>query len=776
MKIGGFTMSTCFFTYSWETDEKKAEHQEVLFSYIKKRIEDLSDDEVEVIYDKRSFHEGDNFRKREEQLRDSDCVLVFFTPEYKQKVLSGENSGVVREYDMVRERAESKLNGVIPILFSGNLETAVTDEFMCIIHWDISKIKHQVQVSHERTVLGDELEAVIDKLAKRAIREANATAFCREHKFSSLEEEYNVLFLDTQAVPLPADCIVRTTAHTNVIRQTSCIVIGRKGSGKSTLLNSIRSADPQFFLDHYKTLVALDVENIDITRIFDGLISQVRQEFNIISMPKVLDTFWEIVFVLQGIATISNELDNFIIDHRDYRYDIFVEISEKLKEYLGTLNRETYAPITSFESISHCATEMLTNHIKHHLLDDACAETPITGAYSSVNAQNILCKVFGPKLFKKFCTGVGRCSRKILLALDGFDTHSDDFRVATNSMITSNPNEAQFRSEYEVRLFRELLLTVSKAKRGMSSPVLKGFFDAVHFCIILPQDRFDDISSDDRDIVKRSRCTLSWDAYDLIDMLVKRLEYFYKIVETDKSIELCDRFYKIIRQKMPNIPTEIEIEIDGHIQKMPLFNYLLRNSFWRPRDIIKNFAIIMKLNKETDGMNDPETVQHIIKKFLYSIATEILEEEFYSEYKNVYFNLEEVLLKFRNADFIQDYTIFSERLSKIQVHAFSSERLESSDDKLFLFYKLGIIGLYYNKGDSESHNYGYNICYIFNEGLEPIKQFLLDIRKKASAKIIFNPIFVKNLALNFNTKELVCNYDWKYIKANHALKDNIRRL
>lgn len=29
-------MSTCYFTYSWETDEKKAEHQNNLFSYIKK--------------------------------------------------------------------------------------------------------------------------------------------------------------------------------------------------------------------------------------------------------------------------------------------------------------------------------------------------------------------------------------------------------------------------------------------------------------------------------------------------------------------------------------------------------------------------------------------------------------------------------------------------------------------------------------------------------------------------------------------------------------------
>lgn len=766
-------MSTCYFTYSWETDEKKAEHQNNLFSYIKKRIEDLSDDDVEVIYDKESFHEGDDFRKREAQLKDSDCVLVFFSSEYKRKVLSGECSGVAREYKMIKERAESNLGGVISILFSGDLDTAVTDEFKYIIQWDISKIKYQIQISREKTVLGDELSATIEKLARKAITEANAVAYCREHQYATPEDEYRALFLDSHVTPLPSDCIIRTTAHDNIINQSSGNVIGRKGSGKSTLLDTIQRSDPAYFLNNYKHLVSLNVEDLDINFVYDNLISKVQNDFNVINMSKVLDTFWEILFVLQGIVTIGFEIENYEITNEDKRYTIFNKVIKKLKNYLGLTYKHRFSSDLTFNAICHCSVELLANHIQHNVLDHACDETPLTGAYCSVDSLTILSNAFGPEPFKSFCLAVKKCNKKILLALDGFDTHSNDFRTTTNRIYANNSDEAWIRTNFEVRLFRELLVTVSTIKTGQISRQLQNFFSSVHFCVIIPQDRFDEIAKDDRDIIKRSCCNLNWDAFDLMEMLVKRLEHYYQMSVPDENAELCDRFYNIIREKMPNIPTEVEIDIDGHIQKMPLFNYLLRNSFWRPRDIIINFAIIMKQNKKS--YND-DIIQCIIKKFLGTSADKIIEDEFLNEYKNVYLNLKEVLFRFKNTNMIQDYASFIDRLSRIHITSLSLENLESADNKLYLLYRLGVIGLYYEKGDEESKKYGYNICFVFNEGLEPIDKYLSDERKGVSAKVIFNPIFVKYLALNFNTKELICNYDWKYIKTNHALKDNIRRI
>lgn len=765
-------MSVCYFTYSWEKDAKKAEPLNLLLSYIRSRIEKLSDGNVSVLYDKECFKEGDNFREREKQLDNSDCILLFFTPEYKNKVEAQDDTGVYREYQMIRERAKSEYNGVIPILLSGTLDTAVTDEFKDIIFWDISKIKHQINKSNGRIVLSDELETIVSKIVRKAIREAYAVSYCKGHVFSTIQELYHALFLDSAVTPLPPACIIRTTAHDKILDQSACVVIGRKGSGKSTLLESIQKQDPGFYYENYKQLISMNVESLDINFVYSNLICESRKEFNFIPMPKILDTFWELMFVLQGMVTIGCELESYRIEQDDTRYRTFYGATKKLKKLLGIPNGRLFTDLRP-HAICHCAVELLTNHIKNELLVHASEETPLTAAFNSVDTFGILSKTFGRDSFKKYCSGVALCKKKIFFALDGFDTHSEDFRTTTNRLAEVNPDEYYLRKDFEIKLFRELLLSVSNVKQHTQPPIIQKFFNAVHFCIILPQDRYDEIALDDRDITKRSYCSLNWDAHDLMEMLVKRLEYFYKI-EAQDDLPLDNRLYRIIKAKMPTIPTELSISIDGIERKIPLFNYLLRLTFWRPRDIIKNFAIIIELSKDQEDMSD--YIESVIKKLLVNSAKNIIEIEFINEYKNVYLNLKEVLYRFKGTNFIQEYDLFCERLSKIHIQAVTTEKYTSIDSKLSLLYKLGVIGLFFDKDYAEKCGYGYHICYSFNEGLNPLDEFMLSERRSSCAKIVFNPIFVKDLALNYNTKELICDYSWQYIKTNHKLKDSIRRI
>lgn len=246
-------------------------------------------------------------------------------------------------------------------------------------------------------------------------------------------------------------------------------------------------------------------------------------------------------------------------------------------------------------------------------------------------------------MFHEYCLGVKQCQKKILLALDGFDTHSEDFRLTTRRLAGVNDEEYQFRTDFEIRLFRELMVIVSNIKRKKITLEKQYFFSAVHFCVILPQDRFDQIALDDRDIEKRDICSLNWDAYDLMEMLVKRLEYHFKVDSNRRKFNLENRFYTIIQKELPGIPTEININVNGYPQRVPLFNYLLRHTFWRPRDIIKNFAIIMKLGKESDiETKNPELIQSIIKKALSQGVSRIIEGEFINEYKNVYVNIKDL--------------------------------------------------------------------------------------------------------------------------------------
>lgn len=770
-------MPICYFTYSWEKNAKKEQQLSNLLSYIKQRIEILSDHDISVVYDKESFREGEDFTKREKQIAESDCVLLFFTPAYKEKILSKSDSGVSREYKLVKKRALSGEGGVMPILLSGDRNTAVPDEFQNIIHWDLSKFRDPIYKANDRLVLSDDLQKYIDRLAKKAVRETCTVSFCKKSEFSSIDKEYQALFLDSAAnAPLPSSCIIKMNAHDRIIDQDVCFVIGRKGSGKSTLLSTIQSYDPRFFHDHYKKLACIDAESLDISFIYNNLIDKIRQDLDVLSMQRVLDTFWEILFVFQSIVTIGLELEYFEIQPDDSRYETFEKVAQKLKHLLG-ISTDKFKSGLPPSSICNCAVELVERHIRLNVLDKASELTPLTGATSNIDSFVILSDIFGAELFRKYCLGVKQCKKKILLALDGFDTHSEDFRLTTSRLADINKKEYRFRTDFEIRLFRELMVVVSNIKRKRVQLDKQYFFSAVHFCVILPQDRYDQIALDDRDIEKRDICSLNWDAYELMEMLVRRLEFHFKIEPSTKKGSLEKRFYNILREELPQIPAEINISVNGYPQKMSLFNYLLRHTFWRPRDIIKNFAIIMKLSKDNDiESKDPQLIQSIIKKALTRGVSRIIEGEFINEYKNVYVNIKEVLLNFRTNDFMQDFDVFCEKLSKIEIRTAQASTELDVESKLRLLYKLGVIGFYANKDDAEDLWSGFSYCYSFTEGLDPMDDFLIQgLPTKTSLKIVFNPIFIRYLLLNINVQEQICDYPWEYIETNHKLKDNIRR-
>lgn len=539
-------MPVCYFTYSWEKNSKKAARLDALLLYIKSEIEEQSNGNVSVIYDRESFHMGDNFRKKEQLLEESDAVLLFFTPEYKTKVESGDDTGVFREYNILKKRSQSVIDGVIPVLLSGKLETAVTAEFQDFIYGDISKHLNLVNVSAGKPVLGDPLHGLVNKIVRKAIKEAYAVSYCKDPVFQSMEEEFKILFLDSDNPELPRDCIIKTSAYYEIINQSSNIVIGRKGSGKSTLLDAIRNYSADLFGHSYKKLVKLDVDLVDLEYVYTSLISELRQEFNVIPMTDIIKTFWELVIVLQGLVVISHELYEFRIDQEDRRYHAFRNITSKLAILLGTPNQNEYLA-KGTKGICHCAVELLREHIKNgnRILENASEITPLTAAYYSVDAHLILAKYFGETELREYSRALRICSKKILFALDGFDTHTDDFRITTDRMIKSDPDEYRARKDFEIRLFRELMLLVSTIKKKPQHADMESIYSATHFCVILPQERYDEIALDDRDISKRNYCSLNWDAHDLLEMLVRRLEHHYR-VQPQENIPLNERFNNIL--------------------------------------------------------------------------------------------------------------------------------------------------------------------------------------------------------------------------------------
>ena len=155
----------------------------------------------------------------------------------------------------------------------------------------------------------------------------------------------------------------------------------------------------------------------------------------------------------------------------------------------------------------------------------------------------------------------------------------------------------------------------------------------------------------------------------------------------------------------------------------------------------------------------------------------IIEEEFIGEYQNVYINLYSVIHEFDNSTLIVDFNEFYDKLAKVNIETLSDDNVQTVQEKFELLYKLGVIGLYYDKDEAKKRGYGYHICFIFNEGLKPRDDVLaVDGIVNTRAKVMFNLIFLKYLGLNINTNELLCNYGEEYIESNHLLKHTIRRI
>lgn len=766
--------ATCYFSYSWDDADDK------FMDELKKTIEDLSKHEMEVLYDKRKLEIGDAISDIEKRILTVDLIIIFFTPSYKTKVLSQDNQyGAFREYDNILKRVSNGFSYVLPIIVCGDKTKSVTDEFLNTIYEDITPIANRysnVSVDKHKTVFSPELKKVITKIAKTTIKKSKASAWIRTYNFTTFDEEYAKLFLNTAATidnqDFPKDCIVHMNAYRIILDQQADFVIGRKGSGKTTFLNMIYHYNSDWFIKHFKEPIAVSAESFNFNYMYEALIMKNASDLNIISISKILDVFWEVFFVLHCVNNIKNELNNFKIDDNDDRKHNFQKVVNKLQKSLSPKKRNLNTKMDIFP----LAVEIVADFLNEKIFNLVNATTLISSIAHNFTANNILETFFGTKPFIDFSNNISRCTNQIFIAIDGYDTQSEDFRRQTHDLEKTNFDEYKLRKEFEILFYRELTYTVYNIKTSQKCPYLDDLYKKINFCVIIPQDRFDELKLYDRDIAKRKFCCLSWDAYDLLEMLIRRLEFCFQIPHKQGD-NLLQQFETIINQYLPSIPTYITIEINNFDYSMPLFNYILRLSFWRPRDIIKNFARIFKLANQSIKP-DPISVQDIIKDSLANSAREIIEDEFFNEYHNTFSNLPFILHQFDGCDIIMNDQDFCKILSRTKFEASTTGYINNIEEKIFLLYELGVVGLYHNKDlIKKLKKYGYHICFVFNEGLQPIEDYLnYQLGTETATKFIFNPIFSKYLSLNLNTEELIGNYPYDYIFKNHLMKDNIRRL
>lgn len=760
---------TCYISYSWDSGEQN------FLLKLKQEIEKASLNKVNVILDRENFDIGADFEKKEKQIEDSDLIITFFTPDYKRKVDTPiRDTGCYREFKLILKRWKDDERSVYPILFRGNKEYSVPKDMSSVVYnFDISSIKYYKNRSGFTTIEQNS-RSKFNRFVSDIIKKTKINYTLNDIRYLDLNEKYQSLLKNTAADgTLKRSCMIKMSAYTSILDQNSYFVIGRKGSGKTTLIETLENLEPTEFMKRYKTLCSIKAEDINLSAIY-SCIETFEKDKDYIQVTDVTDLYWETFFVVQSMYTLGIEVEKGNVNQSDFRYDTFNKIKNFLRKKFGIARNINLEDDIAKKHIPSLVLDILNDYFQKHILDKADDVTFMTSIKANMNVQTVLEMFVGKRLFLNFLAALSACEKKILISLDGFDTHSEDFRRNTRSMQHNNTNDYVKRNEFESIFYRSIVNVVKRFKSNSYSAIINSITNKIDFCIVLPQDRLDQIKEIDRDASKIKCCALAWDAFDLLKMLVLRLESYYE-VEPITSQNMLERFHRVLKEKIPKIPNSIIINIDGRQCDFDLFNYMLRLSFWRPRDILLHFISLLELVKNSEnvglGIDD-----RMIKEALAQSARKIIDEEFIQEYRNVFYNLKDVLNSFRNNQNLLSLSDFFNIIDKIRFDASFYYDCNDKKSKALILYQLGVIGLRFDEKSIENRGYSHHYCFYFNEGLSPIYDTIIDRTTLSDdVEIVINPLFCKMFNISINAHELICNYDWEYIQKLSVEKSSKRR-
>jgi hypothetical protein len=751
----------CFFSHCWDNDTR-------LIHYLKEEVERKSNNRVEIIFDKDSFLISDDLIQCEKKIVRCDSVVVFFSPEYKKIITESQiNRGVYREYKYIKEMKDNVNKSVIPVIVKGDKTNAVPDDFINIIFENLTGVK-VFNNNTKRKSVTKSFKSRVDKFIDIIINRTEAKYNLRTYEFSNDIEMYeNLLYITSANKKLPRDCMIKLDAYDSIISQRSCFIIGRKGSGKTTFFETLEKYDPKFFQDNYKSLIPINAEYINLEIVYATL-KEYDIDKNIISKSKLLSVFWETYFILSVMHIVGiDEERNKILDDRRH---IFQTISNRIKTLLSV--SELDSPQTQ-EGLFIMSIEQVDKFLKEHLLDKTNIESYLASTVANTTVTNVMHIIFGEELYKDFLSALERCTKRIFIALDGFDTISEDFRMHSNWLLKTHIAEGNDRIEFERLFYRNLINVTDDIVKRKKAENVNQLFSNIDFCLVMPKDRIDQIETIDRDISKISFNSLSWSAIDLLNLLVLRLEYIYKI-PTNSGKDLINRFNHIIDEYLPSIPKNLQIEINGHIKNIELFQYMLRLSFWRPRDLLSHLAQLFYIEERNKSFSLGKVDNEIVKDILNKNAEQIVKKEFFIEYSKVFLNLPQVLSNFENDVLIYDFNSFYQKLSGINFETVFAFDCTKTENKIRLLYELGIIGFFLREDSFKRSDLRCPFCYYFNEGLKPLE--LIKKQKNfenENYKFILNPIFAKFLSIEINTDVIVNNFSWEYLNRNHITKQTL---
>ncbi|WP_162164344.1 P-loop ATPase, Sll1717 family, partial [Roseivivax isoporae] len=378
--------------------------------------------------------------------------------------------------------------------------------------------------------------------------------------------------------------------------------------------------------------------------------------------------------------------------------------------------------------------------------------------------DEIVSSVIGVDQLDALSRCIYACSRHFVFALDGFDQRFEDFRSSNSIMSSMDGEEKDNRIQFEIGWLKGLLRSVLELRS--SDEVVQ---DKIAFCITIPQDRYLEVRSTERDDYRYRAlaANLQWSALELSILIRKRLEGLTTI-SSDKQLSPLDRLEEVLMAKELSIPRSIEMRVGGNVITLSFFKYLLRHTFWRPRDFIFYVAAIltnMKYSRKHSKVLDADLVKDIISRTTY----DVIGTEFIKEFQSSITNIKKIIGAFDKSPITLSFEDFKMRVSRTPfLTSGGLIRLDDPIEKLSLLYEIGFIGVELTSAQMRGGGKSKDV-FVFSDGMRVFES--LSDEAKMEASYVIHPIFCEYLSLDSDVGRVVCAYSDEYIERNDVIHE-----
>jgi hypothetical protein len=379
---------------------------------------------------------------------------------------------------------------------------------------------------------------------------------------------------------------------------------------------------------------------------------------------------------------------------------------------------------------------------------------------AALDLQQFLTRVLSEPVCRAFEAIIQVCRRRILVTLDGFDTAFDEFRRTGIDHYYAD-ELLEDRAHMEIEWVRSLLHLVMEIKHDYRRP--EPFYGLLDFCLTIPKDRFLEIMQIERDsYIYHDRYTeLNWSGPELAILLRKRLELLTGY-RTEKKLDVQQRLSQVIDKNFANIPKESYVYAGGRKHFMPLFLYVLRHTFWRPRDILFYFARILAVAKDMHERKYLMT-DDVVRKIVKDTTMSVISSEFIGEFRSTVTNIREIIEVFKGHKQIMSYEETQACLAKAQfVLSNRTEGMKDCRSKFIFLYQIGFLG--FDVDEDMKNRYGIECkqAFYFNEGTIPLR--VLDTPGFSKCRFVVHPVFCEYLQLDTMSQEATLDFDWDYLR------------